>query len=851
LKGRGWTKPRIFQRGVSEVRLAFLRRRGGAILRKTQVLRLASLAQDDSIFSKGTSETGHSLKRPDQAPPELIDPLKIAPVSLALAHFNAKNHTEIACMKGSGVAMSHSQNFETLFPGPAMPHSRFSRWRVFTSGKLTGCFAVLALLAAGSLCAAAQTQTANAGERQPALTELTGKLRVGTEFFLNRTETKETVEKHFKLMHENGITVVRIFVIWDDIERTPGNWDLSHYQWIYDAAAKNGIKIAATLCTEDPPGWMNMTTFYHQHANLDNPELKAHAAVYLEKFVGHFKDHPGTGEWLLMNEPTKYHEDASTFKAFGSWLQKKYGTVDELNKHWFRPVQSFDEVRIDEKETPNYWLDEEEFLDWKQFNVDNLIANLAWIRENVLAIDSKHPVHFNVTAPTGDAEGQDVWKEKAVTDILGVSMHTAWAVPPATPEANYGELYSYRLDLIASAAFAEPRKPFWVTELQSGPTIYTGQFSLTVSPQDLTRWMWDSYGAGANSVVFWLWHPRDFGTEAGEWGLVGLEGQPTVRLPAVKAVAQVLDKNPSLASQQPQQARVAILYDRDAALVNDLDGKWQTRRDNNRINDVQDALKGCYLALMRAHIPTQYVDIDQLKRGEVNKFPVLYAPVAYAMDEATINALKDYVKQGGTLWADGITAWKNERGKIYPTIPGRLTDLFGVEAVEIYPVQPSHPYSVTPDNELGGELWKMPLEVKGAEVALRDGEGYPFAVKNTYGKGHVYYFESAVTLAYLRRGNPIVHQWILEPALSQVSEMPIQLKQGSDHLLFRGLMGASGSTAILTNWGETQIAVVCFKGIHKVKNAVTGEEVAVTTGNGNTLATVSVAAGTSAVLMTE
>ena len=749
--------------------------------------------------------------------------------------------------------MLSSQIVQNLFRASAVPHKRRPRWQMSIGAVFAGGIAAFTFLAAGSQCAA-QAPAANVGERQPALTELTSKLRVGTEFFLNRSETKETVDKHFKLMGENGITVVRIFVIWDDIERTPGNFDLSHYQWIYDAAARNGIKIAATLCTEDPPGWMKMTTFYHQRANLDNPELKAHAAVYLDKFVGHFKDHPGTGEWLLMNEPTKYHEDSFTFKAFGKWLQKKYGTVDELNRHWFRPIKSFDEVEISERQDPpNYWLDEEEYLDWKQFNVDNLIANLAWIREHVLAIDPKHPIHFNETAPTGDAEGQDVWKEKAVTDILGVSMHTAWAVPPETPEANYGELYSYRLGLIASAAFAEPRKPFWVTELQSGPTIYTGQFSLTVSPADLTRWMWDSYGAGANSVVFWLWHPRDIGTEAGEWGLVGLEGQPTVRLPAVKAVADVLNKNTVLASEQPQQARVAILFDRDAAVVNDLDGKWQARRhgETPRSEDVQDALKGCYLALMRAHIPTQYVDIDQLKRGEVNKFAVLYAPADYAMDEATIAALKDYVKQGGTLWADGITAWKNERGKIYPTIPGRLTDLFGVEAVEIYPVQPSHPYSVTPDNELGGELWKMPLEVKGAQVILRDGDGYPFAVKNTYGKGQVYYFESAVTLAYLRRGNPIVHQWILEPALTQVAQMPIQLKQGSDHLLFRGLTGASGSTAILTNWGETQTAVVSFSGTHKIKNAVTGEEVPVTTDNGNTLATVTVAAGTSAVLMTE
>jgi GH35 family endo-1,4-beta-xylanase len=94
-------------------------------------------------------------------------------------------------------------------------------------------------------------------------------------------------------MHDNGLTLVRIFVIWDDLERTPGNWNFEHYDWIYDAAARNGIKIAATLCTEDPPGWMKKTSFYHQRANLDDLELRSHAEVYLERVMGRYKNHPG------------------------------------------------------------------------------------------------------------------------------------------------------------------------------------------------------------------------------------------------------------------------------------------------------------------------------------------------------------------------------------------------------------------------------------------------------------------------------------------------------------------------------------------------------------------------------
>ena len=710
----------------------------------------------------------------------------------------------------------------------------------FSSGLL---IALLLFMATG-FRATAQTQPAP--QRQAALTSLLNELHVGSEFFLNRSETKETVEKHFRLMHENGLTLVRIFVIWDDIERTPGQWNFEGYDWIYDAAARNGIKIAATLCAEDPPGWMNKTSFYHQRANLDDPEVRAHAETYIAKVVGRYKDHPGHGAWLLMNEPTKYHADPATFKVFGRWLQEKYGTVDELNRHWFRPLHSFDEVTIEPNQFSNYWRDEEEYLDWKEFNVDNLIATLTWIREKVEAIDPNHPTHFNVTEPAGDAYGQDVWKEKAIPDILGVTMHAAWAFPPSTPESNFGELYANRLDLIGGASMASPAKPFWVTELQSGPTIYTGTFPLSVTPQDLTRWMWDSYGAGSNAVIFWLWHPRDIGTEAGEWGLVSLDGTPTIRLPAVKSVADVLKKNPALASERPQMPRVAILFDRHAAVINNLDGEWQKRQD-----EVLEALSGCYLALLRAHIPARFVDIDQLKRGELAQYPVLYAPVASALDDAGISALKDYVQQGGTLWADGLTAWKNERGRIRPTIPGGLTDVFGVEASDIYTVQPRNPYSVTSQNEQGGELWKLPLELKGAQVVQRDPDGNPFAVKHTYGKGQVYYFTSAVTLAYKRRNNPVVQQWIIEPARQQAAEMPIQLRQASDKVIFRGLTGATGSAAILSNWGDTQEVKVTFRGTHRVKNAITGELVPVTTDGATTTATLTLTAGTSAVLMTE
>jgi beta-galactosidase len=672
------------------------------------------------------------------------------------------------------------------------------------------------------------------------LAALTGQLRIGTEFFLNRTETKESVARHFRLMHETGLTLVRIFIIWDDIERTPNNWNFEGYDWIYDAAAENGIKIVATLCAEDPPGWVKKTPFYHNRTNLNDPEIRARAAIYIQKVVDHFKNHPAQGVWLLANEPTKYDVEPATFQAFGEWLKVKYGTVDELNKHWFEPLDNFSDVQIRPDELNEYWNDYHRVVDWREFNTDNLINVLLWTKAQIQALDTKHPTHINVTEPTGGPYGQDVFKERRIVDILGASIHPAWIFPKTSPSTEYGERFAYRLDIIGGPARDQP---WWVTELQSGPTIFTGGFPLNPTPEDMTRWLWDAFGAGTRGVIFWLWHPRVGGSEAGEWGLVSLDGTPSNRVPAVKAVAEALKRNSYLAEARPQPPKVAILYNREASIIHSLDDRTQKRRD-----EVEESLMGCYMALRRAHIPTRFVDIDQLRAGALGNYAVLYIPYSYAMDDQAVAALRDYVSNGGTLWADGLTAWKNETGEIRPTIPGGLTDLFGIQASDIYPVKVDEPYSVTSQNERGGELWKLPLELKGAEVVIRDRQGKPFATKHQFGKGQALYFGAAVTLGYFKRTNPVVQQWIVEPAVKVQRNALVQVTKASATVGFRGLESKSGPVAILTNWGGTESVTVSFRGNYTVVDALTRAPVEVTHDQGATLATVRLAAGGASVL---
>ena len=108
--------------------------------------------------------------------------------------------------------------------------------------------------------------------RRSQLAELTGQQLV--EFsLLNRTDTRAYVEKRYEAMHATGLTLVRIFC---DLGRCGANTrrvGFGYHGWIPDAAAKNGIQIAATfVCAGKCAGMgQGRQTFYHNRVNLNDP----------------------------------------------------------------------------------------------------------------------------------------------------------------------------------------------------------------------------------------------------------------------------------------------------------------------------------------------------------------------------------------------------------------------------------------------------------------------------------------------------------------------------------------------------------------------------------------------------
>jgi len=678
------------------------------------------------------------------------------------------------------------------------------------------------------------------GERDNAATTI----HLGAEFFVNRTETRESIGRHFARMREFGLTMARIFVIWDDIERVPDDWTFEAYDWVYEAAGSEGIKIAATLCGEDPPGWTNLTPFYHHRSNLNDPERREHAARYIEKVVRRYKDHPAHAVWILMNEPDLlYNFEPSTLQRFGVWLAVRYGTVDAVNARWFHPLRDFVDVRLRPDQWDTSWCDYAAFIDWKEFNIDNLCAHLSWIHDQVRALDPIHPTHVNPKDLTGNfpVAAQDLWKEGRIVDVLGASIHPSWSFGDVARD-EFGMLYAYCVDLVRGAAKG---RPWWVTELQGGPTIFTGARPLNPTSGEITRWLWDAIGAGATGILFWLWHPRNRGREGGEWGLVGLDARPSSRLEAVGEVAATLRREAALfAAARPQRAQVAILYNRQTVLLGAIDGwthlhlgAWQ-----GRDREATLSLFGCYRALHRAHIPVEFIDIDELKSGGATPYEVIYMPYCYSIDDAAIEAVRQYVHAGGTVWADGLMAWKDADGNVRAQIPGGLTDVFGCEVEQIDPAW--EPFSLTGDDGAGGELWTLSLKLTDAKAILRTPEGTPIVTRGQYGEGQAIYVGTALTLGYFKRPDPRVQEWIVAPALDKRVGMSIRITGDAERIAFRGMEHPTGQVAVLCNWGQTSVVTVRFDGRYQsVVDVGAHGTIQTTMDHDSTLAAITIEAG--------
>jgi endo-1,4-beta-mannosidase len=162
------------------------------------------------------------------------------------------------------------------------------------------------------------------------------------------------VEEEFSLIRELGLTLVRIFLLWEDFQpaadRISTN-SLSNLVQVCDIASNHGLKLDVTFFTGHmsgpswAPGWMlggEKPHYVRQvvsggkvveqgyHNPFDDAAVLRAEKLQLQAVVNHLRDHPAIWCWNLGNEPDLFAWPSSD-QVGEKWANAMMETIREAD----------------------------------------------------------------------------------------------------------------------------------------------------------------------------------------------------------------------------------------------------------------------------------------------------------------------------------------------------------------------------------------------------------------------------------------------------------------------------------------------------------------------------------------
>jgi beta-galactosidase len=581
-------------------------------------------------------------------------------------------------------------------------------------------------------------------------------------------------ERDVQRMAAAGLTIVRsgeLIASWEWIEPRPGQFDWSWLDRLFELSRQYGMRMLVGTGAGSPPVWLAEkypdvpivsrdgvqypTATMWGWACLDHPGYLEEAERYLRTLVARYKDHPALFGWQVHNEighPALKREGAGlpvycycqhTAARFRQWLQQRYPDIEALSEAWAcTPTRHryYDWHQVEPpRSLPTEWAPPAAWLDWRNFMYDDIAGFVTWQNDLLKALDPTRPTTTNMVDTLcqefGVLRGADVWHFPRTTDAIGYDMY------PGLHGSDNPTYCSYFLDNAWSSAVHND-VPLWLPEIESGPI---GGWSLgpthATSGLDIKRYDLESLAHGAKVILYQGY--REWNSLPLHWGaLVDLNGEPTERYDAARAVCQAVSARPELfAEALPPRAAVGLLYSQDNAT---------SALGMGALEHLRLALEGIYRTLWELKVPVEFITPELFCAGKAAGYKVVFAPFMVQVEAALGAALASYVEDGGALVGFAKAAMLDGRGWYWNDRPGAgLDSIFGVKEQRI---SIKDDVTLCPEGNpalfagVGGPLagyWhqqELAVTAPETEVLARFENGQVAAVRHPIGRGAAYYF---------------------------------------------------------------------------------------------------------------
>ncbi len=583
----------------------------------------------------------------------------------------------------------------------------------------------------------------------------------------NPTAEKDAWRRDLAAIKSVGFNSVKTWVDWASAEAERGRYRLDALEQLLTLADEADLRVIVQIYTDAAPEWLgrrypDSSFVTDQGARigsqaspgycLDHAGVRADMVAFINAVSTAASRHrsfyavdvwsePHLVNWVWFNTPAEFCYCPHTQARFRDWLKRKYQTLDAVNAAWYRTFSSWDEV-----EAPRFGtiLSYTDLIDWKTFIAAKLEEDLK-LKADASAPRGARPVSSHSDAPaimlsplSGFGNPDDWWMTRSV-DYYGTSIYPKHAA--STTPWSPVRLTS-ALDGIRSAA---GDRGWWIGELQAGQGATGVRVAAPVNGADLRLWGWASISRGARAISYYAWFPMSSGYEANGYGMIDLDGTITDRARIAGEFAGVVSRNAGLfAPLRPHPSRVAILYNRLSYLAG-----------GNTVAPgtiVRNSMLGVYRALFEQNIQVDFIHPDEIAAGAASKYATVYLSYPVMLQQPVADALKAYVRGGGTLISEARPAWNDERGVANVRIPGAgLDQTFSARERELrsgdsiaFTMEPNleGPLATLAGRSFNGVAFAEHLEVVGStsRVLARfasdaGGRGDPAIVMTSQGSG--------------------------------------------------------------------------------------------------------------------
>ncbi|WP_413516359.1 beta-galactosidase [Leuconostoc gasicomitatum] len=564
-------------------------------------------------------------------------------------------------------------------------------------------------------------------------------------------DNPDIIDRDFTLFEQSKINTFTLGIFsWAKLEPKEGVYDFEWLDNIFDRIEKQNGNVILATPSGARPRWMSTKypevlrtneegqklVFGERHNHcLSSPIYREKTQEINRQLANRYGNRKSLILWHISNElggGECYCELCQ--EAFRTWMQRKYKTLDNLNKLYWSSFWSHQYNNWDEIHSPSLLGDTTSLslnLDWKRFVTDQTIDffenEIKPLRE--LTPDIPVTTNFMGGNPPSSSVHKDLDYQKFANhvDVISWDSYPNWA----NDYESTGEL-AMKTALMNDVMRSLKQDNYLIME--STPSqVNWHPFNRSKRPGMHEMGSLQQIAHGANSVLYFQLHQSRGSSEMFHGAVITHSlSDKTRTFKEVSAVGNDLEKLQPLFNSEYKRPKVAIIFD--------YDNMWaleDARNYSDETKNYWNTIQKHYSVFWHNNVAVDIISAED----DLSPYSLIIDPMHFMMSKNFMDKIEKYVNSGGNIIGTYMTGIVDQNYLAYlGGWPEKLQRIYGLSYVETDTMYPKQTNIIKWEGENFTILnYADVFELKGARILAHYVNDFyaesPALTENNFGMG--------------------------------------------------------------------------------------------------------------------